>query len=150
MQSMFEWVFPKRTQTNIGFEDMIYAIRRPDKFVLINTLPLDKQSCLIKGTLNAREEEAFINDCLTKYTANPKQIILYGKNTCDDTPFAKQRQLASLGIGETNVYTGGMFEWLLLQDIYGKDEFATTSPMQASGDLLSWSPARQFYEKYVP
>jgi hypothetical protein len=25
------------------------------------------------------------------------------------------------------VYTGGLFEWLLLQDIYGKDEFPTTS-----------------------
>jgi len=143
MQSLFEWAFHTRKSTCIGFEDVLYAIRHPDKFVLINTLPLDQQSCLVKGTLNAREEETFVNDCLTKYTANPKRILLYGKNTCDETPYLKQRQLLSLGISETHVYAGGMFEWLLLQDIYGKPEFATVGN-EDKVDLLSWAPSRYF------
>jgi hypothetical protein len=143
MQSFFEWVFPNMKPACIGFEDVIHAIRTPDRFVLINTLPLDQQSCLIKGTLYAREEEAFVNDCLTKYNANPRRIVLYGKHTCDDTPYRKQRQLLSLGISETCVYAGGMFEWLLLQDIYGKEEFATVGS-EGKVDLLSWAPARHF------
>jgi len=35
--------------------------------------------------------------------------------------------LLKLGFNSVFVYTGGIFEWLLLQDIYGKDEFPTTS-----------------------
>ena len=39
----------------------------------------------------------------------------------------KQTQLKSLGFSQVYVYIGGMFEWLLLQDIYSQSEFPTTT-----------------------
>jgi len=38
------------------------------------------------------------------------------------------------------MYTGGLFEWLLLQDIYGKTEFPTTTNII---DLLKYKPMRE-------
>jgi hypothetical protein len=54
-------------------------------------------------------------------------IIIYGKNANDESIFKKYEQLITLGFSTVFVYTGGIFEWLLLQDIYGKEEFPTTS-----------------------
>ena len=51
--------------------------------------------------------------------------MVYGKNSNDDKIFKKYEQLIGLGFSSVYVYTGGMFEWLLLQDIYGKEEFPT-------------------------
>lgn len=99
-------------------------------YILINTLPADQQDCLIKGTLNAEQEERAINDALTKYVPGspPFECIIYGANCCDLSPDNKRRQLLELGFGlkEIKIYRGGMFEWLLLQDIYGCAKFATT------------------------
>ena len=39
----------------------------------------------------------------------------------------KDNQLYKLGFTNLYVYVGGLFEWLLLQDIYGDDEFPTTT-----------------------
>ena len=82
-----------------------------------------EQSCLIPGTLKIHEEEATIN----KYQYKKIHIIIYGKNSNDESIFKKYEQLLTLGCGSVFVYTGGLFEWLLLQDIYGKEEFPTTS-----------------------
>jgi hypothetical protein len=43
----------------------------------------------------------------------------------------------SLGFYNIFVYTGGMFEWLLMQDIYGKELFPTT---KKEVDLLKYKP----------
>ena len=32
-----------------------------------------------------------------------------------------------MGFKNVHIYTGGLFEWLLLQDIYGDKNFETTS-----------------------
>ena len=37
----------------------------------------------------------------------------------------------------TKLYIGGLFEWLLLQDIYGDDEFKTT---KKELDILKFKP----------
>ena len=37
-------------------------------------------------------------------------------------------------------YPGGVFEWLLLQDIYGNDNFPTT---KKELDILKYKPKRQ-------
>jgi hypothetical protein len=95
------------------------------------------QSVLISGTLTAAEEEAFINDYLSNYTETPKTIVLYGKNGCDDSPRQKRAQLLSLGISDVYIYVGGLFEWGLLQDIYGTTEFPTTTKID---DLLVYRP----------
>jgi hypothetical protein len=95
------------------------------------------ESVLIAGTLSASEEESFINDYLSKYTENQKIIVLYGRNSCDDSPRKKRAQLLSFGISDVYIYSGGMFEWALLQDIYGVSEFPTTC---AIADLLVYRP----------
>ncbi len=108
----------------IEFEDMKYVIKNKKKnYVMINTLGITEQECLIPGTISVNDEEAFINRHLNKNIS----IIIYGKNANDDSIFKKYEQLLKLGFNSVFVYTGGIFEWLLLQDIYGKDEFPTTS-----------------------
>ena len=140
MNRLVEWAFSKPAK-KIGFEDVGHCLSKPDKYVLINTLPPSKQECLIKGTLDLKQEEYFVNRLLTQYTDASKHIILYGLHACDDTPYHKQRQLLSLGISEVWVYSGGLFEWLLLQDIYGETEFPTTTPAKKN-DMLLWRPPK--------
>ena len=54
------------------------------------------------------------------------EIIIYGKNCSDKTVLNKYNQLNSLGFTNVGIYIGGIFEWLLLQDIYGNENFPTT------------------------
>ena len=108
----------------IGFEDIQFVIKHKKRnYVLINTLTITEQNCLIPGTIAIKDEEAIIN----KYLNKNIHIIIYGKNANDESIFKKYEQLLTLGFSSVFVYTGGLFEWLLLQDIYGKDEFPTTS-----------------------
>ena len=53
------------------------------------------------------------------------RIIIYGKNCNDEQVDTKYQQLVSLGFYNVFIYRGGIFEWLLLQDIFGKDLFPT-------------------------
>ena len=46
-------------------------------------------------------------------------------------------QNQGLGFQNVYLYMGGMFEWLLLQDIYGIDEFPTTNKFL---DILYYKP----------
>lgn len=108
----------------INFEDMQTVIKNPEIYLIINTLPLNEQNCLIINTTIATEEESFINKCLKENKTI--RIIVYGKNCNDDTAQKKYNQLISLGFYNIYIYNGGLFEWLLLQDIYGKDLFPTT------------------------
>ena len=51
----------------IGFEDMKYVIKNKKKnYVMINTLPITEQECLIPGTVAVKDEETFINKHLNK------------------------------------------------------------------------------------
>ena len=40
------------------------VIKNPELYLIINTLALNEQNCLILGTLNADEEEQTINNLL--------------------------------------------------------------------------------------
>ena len=53
-------------------------------------------------------------------------IYIYGLNYADSTVYNKYDQLCALGLENVYIYPGGLFEWLLLQDIYGIDDFPTT------------------------
>ena len=121
----------------INFEDVQYTISGKN-FILINTLPADKQSCLIVGTVYINEEERIIN----KYISSRENItiIIYGMNSSDINVYKKYNQLVCLGFGDVYIYNGGLFEWLLLQDIYGNDLFKTTSPEL---DILKYKGNRQ-------
>jgi hypothetical protein len=122
----------------INFEDMQYIIKRTDTYLIINTLPENEQGCLITNSILAQHEEATINKYLE--SRNTKlSIIIYGKNANDETIFKKYYQFIKLGFTNVSIYPGGLFEWLLLQDIYGVDEFTTTSKQL---DLLKYKPRK--------
>jgi hypothetical protein len=109
----------------INFEDIQYIIKNPEGHILINTLSSSEQNCLIINTININNEENIINNCIIKGLKHIK-IIIYGKNSNDDKIYNKYNQLTSLGFYNVYIYNGGLFEWLMLQDIYGEKEFPTT------------------------
>ena len=128
-----------QSTNKIGFEDIQIVIRNPETYLLINTLDDNEQKCLIANTVPIAQEVLLIN----KYLASNKniKIVVYGKNGTDETVFKKHQQLASLGFTNISIYIGGLFEWLLLQDIYGKDEFQTTAK---ENDFLKFKPKSIF------
>ena len=107
----------------INFEDMQSAINNKE-YIIINTLPEAQQTCLIVGTLNMNNEVEILNANLK--ADKSIRIIVYGPNSSDPSVNKKYEQLLSLGFSNVFIYGGGLFEWLLLQDIYGKDQFKTT------------------------
>ena len=107
----------------INYIDMQMSIKNRDLYLIINTLPVLEQSCLIVNTIPIEQEEQIINKYLTEN--KNIRIIIYGKNCNDDTVQKKYNQLYSLGVYQLYVYNGGLFEWLLLQDIYGFELFPT-------------------------
>lgn len=125
----------------ISFEDIQYSIKHPGDYILINTLPTNEQDCLIKTTIDYQTEERIINELITQYKFKEKKLLIYGKNTCDESVEKKYKQLTSIGFSNIYVYSGGLFEWLLLQDIYGVDEIPTTSKII---DLLKYKPSATF------
>ena len=108
----------------INYEDMQTIIKNPEIYFIINTLPVSEQQCLIVNTTLANNEEIIINKFMKENKSI--RIIIYGKNCNDENVNKKYQQLLSLGFYNICIYFGGMFEWLLLQDIYGKDLFPTT------------------------
>lgn len=127
----------KKKQNKIGFEDVKRAIEQNTQCVIINTLPLDLQYCLIQNTLPSQDEERLINNLIDRFQFKEKMIILYGKNATDPCAEQKYNQLINLGFTKVFMYCGGLFEWLLLQDIYGFDEFPTTQKVL---DILKYKP----------
>lgn len=123
----------------INFEDVNYAITHTNKYIIINTLPANEQDCLIKNTISIEQEERVINDIIDDYSTSDKNIIIYGRNTSDFNAEKKYKQLLKHGFKNVFLYPGGMFEWLLLQDIYGDDQFPTTKKMM---DILKYKPNR--------
>jgi hypothetical protein len=118
------------------------------KYVIINTMDRNWQSCLILNTVPIHEEEEMINGILNnnnKYS-NDVTVIVYGTNSNDETIYSKYEQLVKLGIKNVFIYTGGMFEWLHLQDIYGRDLFPTTS---RELDILKYKPRKQLNVLYI-
>jgi len=113
-----------QSMKKINFEDMQSVIKNPEIYLIINTLPPSEQQCLIVNTTLANDEESIINKFMKENKSI--RIIIYGKNCNDETINKKYQQLYSLGFYNIFIYSGGMFEWLMLQDIYGKDLFPTT------------------------
>jgi hypothetical protein len=118
----------------ISFKQMQTIIQNKD-YIIINTLSPDLQNCLIINTLNASQEVSIINNLIK--TNKERIIIIYGKNCIDESLIKKYTQLLNLGFKNINVYIGGLFEWLTLQDIYGSDLFPTTN---IEKDFLKYSP----------
>ena len=118
---------------------MQYCIKNcsDDANIIINTLSKDKQGCLIFKTRTIEEEEGLLNRYLHNNIG--VRIIVYGENASDETIVEKYRQLAGLGFNHVYIYPGGLFEWLLLQDIYGEEPFPT---MGHEMDILKYKGKR--------
>ena len=127
-----------RSIKKVNFEDIQQIFRTNQNSLLINTLSENEQSCLIKGTVSIQDEIRLINKHMYKSSIN---IIVYGKNTSETSPYKKVEQLMGLGFYNVYLYPGGLFEWLCLQDIYGSDEFPTTSKEL---DILKYKPVSAF------
>jgi hypothetical protein len=139
-----EYLFPalklgKTLSKKVGFDDVKKAIDFSEKFLLINTLPITEQSVLIRTTLPYEQEESRINEILKNYNTTNYTIIVYGKHAVDDSVEKKYDQLKYLGFSHVYVYSGGLFEWLLLQDIFDVSNFPTTNP--PSKNLLQYRPS---------
>jgi hypothetical protein len=109
----------------INYEDIQYVINKSENYIMINTLNDSEQKCLIPNTVNINKETDLINK-LIKMGNKQVKIIIYGSNCNDDKLFVKFNQLRSLGFYNVYIYLGGLFEWLMLQDIYGENNFPTT------------------------
>ena len=90
------------------------------------------------------QEEEILNNCL-KNNRHIK-IVIYRENCTDNKVILKYNQLYKLGFANLYVYIGGLFEWLLLQDIYGFNSFPTTTK---ENDLLKYKGRRIFNVKVI-
>ena len=108
----------------VNFQDVQYAINKDN--IIINTLEPDNQQCVILKTLTISEETSIINSLIENYRYD-RDIIVYGLNCNDKTVDNKIEQLKKMGFRRLFIYRGGMFEWLCMQDIYGQENFKTTS-----------------------
>jgi rhodanese-related sulfurtransferase len=120
----------------INFEDMQNAINDMNTLI-INTLNVELQKCLIERTTTIDQESRIVNTILK--VNREITIVIYGMNASDETIVNKYNQLINLGFTNVYIYPGGLFEWLLLQDIYGADIFKTTSKEL---DILKYKGAR--------
>lgn len=137
-------MFSNLFQTNyqyIGFEDILIAIKEENKHIILNTLSHDEQNVLIKNTILSTEEENIINSLIDKNEHILKTIIIYGKHNCDNETENKYKKLKKCGFTNINIYKGGLFEWLLLQEVYGFSNFPTSS---RDIDILKYRPPKVF------
>lgn len=137
---MFSWL--SSSIQKINFENVQSLLETPEKMHLINTLPSYQQKCLIVGTLDVEKEESTLNDMLNNLKIPERYIVIYGKNEQDETAMNKTQQLLQLGVKDVFLYSGGLFEWLLLQDIYGSQNFPTTS---VELDILQYKSSRKSF-----
>lgn len=113
----------------VSYEDV-----QKGKGCLISTLPTTEQDILIHNTVACHLEINTVEDAIKRKIP----ILIYGRNVNDPTIYKKYDQIKKLG-GVAYIYPGGLFEWLLLQDIYGNDHFKTTT-YKKSMDILKYKP----------
>jgi hypothetical protein len=124
----------------VSFQDIQYA-QTNEHTIIINTLPEQEQSILIFKTISIASEISQVENAI-KLKNN---IIIYGKNSNDETIYVKYNQISKLG-GLAYIYVGGLFEWMLLQDIYGPELFKTTSKTL---DILKFKPNNILNTNYI-
>ena len=124
----------------VSFQDVQYA-QSNEHILIINTLPETEQQLLIYKTVLISNEIAEVERAIQ----HKNTIIIYGKNSSDESIYIKYNQISKLG-GKVYIYVGGLFEWLLLQDIYGMELFKTTTK---TIDLLKFKPNNILNTNYI-
>jgi hypothetical protein len=118
------------SQITANFED----IQRGNA-ILIHVM--EDETLLIERTLTIAKETDKINGLLQEHGYD-KPILIYGKNVDDyDILLKKHAQLVKLGFRNVGFYPGGLFEWLLLRDVFGPKQFPTTTNIT---DIIKYRP----------
>ena len=123
----------------LTFENIQEYIQKDNSnIILLNTLNKNNQEYNIFNTINIENEETIINNLIKN---NNKKIIIYiyGKNCYDISVFNKYNQLKKLEFNNLYIYLGGLFEWLLLQEIYGNELFPSIKNTD-NVDFLLYKP----------
>ena len=121
-------------QNIANFEDVQKFVLAAD-CVILNVMDAVDQDTLILKTLSADAEADVMNRLIDEGEFDRK-ILVYGRNGGDvEKVLTKQRKLMNYGFVEVYVYLGGLFEWVLLQDIYGDELFKTT---RSVADILRY------------
>ena len=129
----------------VNFDDIINISKDSKELtknnnILIHVMEKEDQELLIKNTLSIDEEIEIINSILS-FRKMDVIIVIYGKNTDDVSKVIRRyRQLCDMGFSNVHVYFGGLFEWLLLQEIYGNDDMKTN--IVCNRNILDYKPAR--------
>jgi len=117
-------------QATANYDDI-----RHNQCLLIHTM--EDESILIEQTLTIKKETAKINGLLADHSYDT-HIVVYGKNVDDyDVLIQKRNQLLKLGFRNVWFYPGGLFEWILLRDVFGTRQFPTTADTK---DLIKYRP----------
>ena len=109
---------------------------------IISTLGDHEQDVLINYTVACNEETVKVDAAIKA----GRPIIIYGKNSNDDSIYRKYEQILALGHKNVYVYPGGLFEWLLLQDVFGAESFRTT---KKTLDILNYKPDSHMNMKFL-
>jgi hypothetical protein len=117
-------------QATANYDDI-----RHNQCLLIHTM--EDESILIERTLTIEKETAKINGLLADHSYDT-HIVVYGKNVDDyEVLVQKRNQLLKLGFRHVWFYPGGLFEWILLRDVFGTRQFPTTVDVK---DILKYRP----------
>jgi len=113
--------------------------------LILSTMITQRGSPFILGTLSKQLEEVTLSAMLRTKRFNIP-ILVYGHNSFDKTVETMCNILLNRGFTHVFVYIGGMFEWLLLNKLYGnnacpiKCTCCNTPTCWAKPDPLKFSP----------
>ena len=133
---MFNFFIKKGCVEPINFQNMQH-MTKDSNAIIINTMDHSEQECLIINTIDINRETQIINTLIDNYDFKSKKMVIYGKHCNDLAVNIKASQLSEFGFMYIYVYTGGLFEWILLQDIYTSEHFQTTTVVN---DILKFKP----------
>jgi len=138
---MLDFFMKKANIQYINYQNMQQCINDTNTLI-INTLKSGEQECLILNTIDYNREQEIFNKLIENYDFKSKKIVIYGKNCNDNSAINKANQLIDLGFQYIYVYNAGLFEWILLQEIYSEEHFKTTSVVT---DILKFKSEKIIY-----
>ena len=71
-----------QSSPKVNFEDVQFVLKNSESHILINTLDINDQICLLPNTIDASQEEIIMNKLIKSGNKGIK-IIVYGRN-CND------------------------------------------------------------------
>lgn len=117
----------------------------PHPLLLLAAPSVDIQPWRIVGTLSSDEEERRIQSLVNIGKGSKGQcIVYYGLNSTDQAPDIQAQKLREYGL-DALCYRGGLLEWSLLSEVFGKDAYGlqhVTGSRTEQCDPLDFLPLR--------